>query len=346
MHLVLMAVVPIVLLLGLGTVLRRRLVTDPGIWRGVEWMSYRVFTPALFVTSIAATDLAAASPAALLPSLAVPVVVVSVLIIALRRPLRANGPQLTSLVQGSIRINAYIGLVFASAAYGPAGVATFALAAAVMVPLVNVISVSVLSKHGDRDDRDRPRLWRELPGNPLIQGCAAGLALNLLQINMPAFLATTLGMLAAPALVCGTLAAGAAITFRLRRRDVVDIRTQARRPAPRGGRHRHSLRHQRRDAHQHRDHLRRPDRTIRLRPRQADGRRHPPHGVHHGRADAALDRHAPDHRRHDYGMNLRAPRDAHARRRRSSHRLPARSTSQSSRSVTGNISNGGCRISR
>lgn len=223
MHLVLMAVVPIVLLLGLGTVLRRRLVTDPGFWRGIEWMSYRVFTPALFVTSIAATDLAAASPAALLPSLAVPVVVVSVLIIALRRPLRANGPQLTSLVQGSIRINTYIGLVFASAAYGPAGVATFALAAAVMVPLVNVISVSVLSKHGDRDDRDRPRLWRELPSNPLIQGCAAGLALNLLHINMPAFLATTLGMLAAPALVCGTLAAGAAVTFRLRRRDVVDI---------------------------------------------------------------------------------------------------------------------------
>ncbi|MEU5950313.1 AEC family transporter [Micromonospora sp. NPDC047465] len=223
MHLVVMAVVPIVLLLGLGTVLRRRLVTDPGFWRGIEWMSYRVFTPALFVTSIAAADLTAASPAALLPSLAVPVVVVSVLVIALRRPLRANGPQLTSLVQGSIRINTYIGLVFASAAFGPEGVATFALAAAVMVPLVNVISVSVLSRHGDRDDRDPPTLWRELLGNPLIQGCVAGLALSLLHINLPAFLATTLDMLAAPALVCGTLAAGAAITFRLRRRDVVDV---------------------------------------------------------------------------------------------------------------------------
>ncbi|MEU8265384.1 AEC family transporter [Micromonospora sp. NPDC048999] len=145
------------------------------------------------------------------------------LIIVLRRPLRANGPQLTSLVQGGIRINIYIGLVFASAAYGPQGVATFALAAAVMVPLVNVISVGVLSKHGNRGDRDRPKLWRELLDNPLIQSCAAGLALNLLHLKLPAFLATTLEMLAAPALVCGTLAAGAAITFRLRRRDVLDI---------------------------------------------------------------------------------------------------------------------------
>ncbi|MEU8265411.1 hypothetical protein AB0C02_33035 [Micromonospora sp. NPDC048999] len=68
MHLVVIAVVPIVLLLGLGTVLRRRLVTDSGFWRGIEWMSYRVFTPALFVTSIAATDRAAASPVPLVAS--------------------------------------------------------------------------------------------------------------------------------------------------------------------------------------------------------------------------------------------------------------------------------------
>lgn len=50
MQLVVMAVVPVTLLLALGTVLRRRLGTDTAFWRGIEWMSYRVFTPALIFT--------------------------------------------------------------------------------------------------------------------------------------------------------------------------------------------------------------------------------------------------------------------------------------------------------
>ena len=101
--------------------------------------------------------------------------------------------------------------------------AGFALAAAVMVPLVNVVCVSVLAVHGDRGKGVRPRLLREIVGNPLIQGCAVGLALNLLGIELPAFLATVLDMLAAPAVACGTLAVGAAIVFRIDRRDAVDI---------------------------------------------------------------------------------------------------------------------------
>ncbi|WP_246872498.1 hypothetical protein [Rhodococcus sp. DMU1] len=111
MHLVTTAVLPIVLILALGAVLRRRVVTDAGFWRGMEWLSYHVFTPALFVESIARTPLREVSPVPLLLSLSIPVLAVSVLLVALRRPLRAEGPQLTSLVQGSIRINTYIGLV-------------------------------------------------------------------------------------------------------------------------------------------------------------------------------------------------------------------------------------------
>nr|WP_305765023.1 AEC family transporter [Aeromicrobium sp. A1-2] len=93
-----------------------------------------------------------------------------------------------------------------------------------MVPLVNVISVVVLSIHGANEATLRPRrLARELIGNPLIQACAIGLTLSLLGLRLPGFLASSLGLLAEPALVSGTLAVGAAMTVRFRRCDLLDI---------------------------------------------------------------------------------------------------------------------------
>lgn len=220
--LVVTAIVPIVLLLALGWTLRHRLLTDQGFWSGLEWTSYYVFMPALFLSSITGADLGAVSPGPLIISLAVPVLVMTGLVVLLRRPLHADGPALTSLVQGSIRFNTYIGLVLAAALHGRDGIATFALAAALMVPLVNVICVSLLAVHGGRG-ADRARLWRELATNPLIVSCLAALGLNLLDIQLPGPIGTTVDLLAEPALVCGTLVAGAAVTLRIDRRDVLHI---------------------------------------------------------------------------------------------------------------------------
>lgn len=224
MHLVTTAILPILLLLGLGWVLRHRYVTDPGFWRGLELLSYRVFTPALFVMSISRTELTDVPLEALSLGLIAPVVAVSSVLLALKRVLRSDGPRVTSLVQGSIRINTYIGLVFVAALHSDEGVAMFALASALMVPLVNVVSVLVLTVHGDNQASVRPsRITYELVGNPLIQSCVVGLALSLLDLTLPSFLASTLGMLAEPALVSGTLAVGAAITVTFQRRDLLDI---------------------------------------------------------------------------------------------------------------------------
>lgn len=224
MQLITAAIVPVIILLIAGAAIRRFFLTEPAFWRGLEWLSYHVFTPALFVESIAQTDLTGVSVGPLLLSLALPTLVVSALLIALRRVLRANGPQLTSLVQGSIRLNTYIGLVFASALHGVDGVASFALAAAVMVPLVNVICVTTLSFYGATDGgRKRGGVWREIVTNPLILGCAVGLALNLTGVGLPSAVAAPVEILASPALVCGTLVAGAAISLQLRRRDGLDI---------------------------------------------------------------------------------------------------------------------------
>lgn len=223
MPLVLTAILPVVLLLTLGSVLRH-LVLPADCWRGLEKLTYYVFTPALFVGSTASADLSAVPLPAFAVAVATPVVVVALLVLVLRRPLRITGPALTSLLQGSIRINTYVGLVFASTLHGGPGVAVFALATAILVPLVNIICVSVLAAYGERA-RTAPRrgVWRELATNPLILSCAVGLALNASGLGMPDVLGSLLDTVAAPALACGTLIAGAAVVLRTRREDIAPI---------------------------------------------------------------------------------------------------------------------------
>jgi predicted permease len=212
--LVITAILPVVLLLSLGAILRRRVVPAEAFWRGLERLTYYVFTPALFVGSISVADLSAVPALPLAASVGAPIAVVAGLVLPMRRLLRIDGPALTSLLQGSVRINTYVGLVFASALHGGPGVAVFALATAVLVPLVNVICVSVLAVHGARTGAGpRGRVWRELALNPLILSCAAGLALNLGGLRLPEFLTSLLGMLAGPAIACGALIAGASIVL-------------------------------------------------------------------------------------------------------------------------------------
>lgn len=224
MEVVTTAVVPILILLGGGALLRRRILTHEEFWAGLSWMSYWVFTPALFITSISAADLGAVPAAPLALSVAAPITAVAAVAWAAAKLTHADGPQLTSVVQGAIRINTYIGLIFASALHGRDGVATFALASAIVVPLVNLVCVSMLSIYGrPAVQRARSPLWRDLARNPLIIACALGLGLNLSGVSLPSFARTTLEMVATPALVCGTLIAGAALHVSFRRRDLIDI---------------------------------------------------------------------------------------------------------------------------
>ncbi|MFJ4224745.1 AEC family transporter [Microbacterium sp. NPDC089695] len=223
MPLAVTAILPVVLLLVIGWALRHRAPLDPSFWRGLEWMSYRVFTPALFVTSIGRADLGIVPIVPLVVALTAPVLVVLGILFGAAALLRITGARLTSLVQGSVRVNTYLGLMFATALHGEEGIATYAIASAVMVPLVNVVCVSALARWGDGVDDRRPHFGRELASNPLIQGCLIGILVNVTRIPLEGPIATVLDLLAAPALVTGTLIAGAALTFALRRQDLLDI---------------------------------------------------------------------------------------------------------------------------
>jgi predicted permease len=86
-------------------------------------------------------------------------------------------------------------------------VAWTALLVSVCVPLCNVAAVWPLARHGGHG------YLRELTRNPLILSTGAGLACNLLGLQLPELAALTLGRIGAAALPLGLMAVGAGLTL-------------------------------------------------------------------------------------------------------------------------------------
>ena len=94
-------------------------------------------------------------------------------LLVLRPHLRIDGPGFTSVFQGGIRFNNYIGLAASAALHGAPGVALAAVANAAIVPTVNVLSVLAFARFG----KAKPSLagtLKALATNPLILGCLIG----------------------------------------------------------------------------------------------------------------------------------------------------------------------------
>lgn len=202
---------PIFLLILLGALLNRLDFPGAHFWPGIERLTYYVAFPALLVHQLALADFAEANLVRLTAVIVTTLVVASAVIFVLRRRLASSGPELTSVYQGSIRFNSYIGLACASALYGPEGLVIAALALGIMIPLVNFLCVVAFALVDEARGVDLGRVGRGLITNPLIVGCLIGIGLNVTQLGLPGWSADTLQLLGAVALPMGLIAVGVAL---------------------------------------------------------------------------------------------------------------------------------------
>ena len=137
-----------------------------------------------------------------------------VVLAVLARPfLRADGPAFTSIFQGAIRLNAYIGFAFAFTFYGTPGLTIAAVFVALMMPIVNTICVAVLVAYGSGGRASWSGVAIGVATNPLILACLAGAALNLVAGAVPGWVTGVLGILAQAALPLALLCVGAGLDF-------------------------------------------------------------------------------------------------------------------------------------
>lgn len=206
------ALLPIILLIGLGTALRRPVLLGPEFWPQAERLCYFVLLPALFFHGLATARLDDLPLAPMAGALAGGVLVTAALTLAVRPLAGTDGAGFTSVFQGSVRFNNYVGITLAAGLLGVEGIALAAVCNAVLVPLVNLLSVAVLARHGPVPLGLRGTL-RGLATNPLILACLAGIAARLGGVPLPGPVAATLATLGAAALPLGLLCVGAGLRF-------------------------------------------------------------------------------------------------------------------------------------
>ncbi len=200
---------PVFLLVLLGIVLRRIDMPGRQFWPLAEKITYYLFFPALLIRTLASAPFSATKLGEVFVLGLGLLVVLSLGLAVLSRGLSVGGAAFTSIYQGAIRFNTYVGLAAASGLWGAPGLGAAAIIVAAMVPVVNVLSIAVFAFKLGRG----VSLWRQVLLNPLILACLAGIGLNLSGIGLPGWSDALLEILSRPALPIGLLAIGAGLSY-------------------------------------------------------------------------------------------------------------------------------------
>ena len=210
---IVLAILPIFILIFLGTGLRRLGVLGEGFWRGAERLVYFVLFPPLLFTTLAGADFAALAAGELALAMVAGAGALMVLLSASRPLLGIDGPAFTSLAQGSLRQNTYIGFSAAFALYGTDGLAAAAIWVAAVTPIANVYCIGLLVRHGTAAEPGVRAVILAVLKNPIILASVAGAGVNLAGLALPSVADEVLAILARGALPLGLLAVGAGLDF-------------------------------------------------------------------------------------------------------------------------------------
>lgn len=216
---ILLAVLPTAGLIAFGTALRRTGFLSHAFWPQAERLAYFVLLPALFLHGLATADLSGVPVGLFAAALVVSICAVAAGLFALRDRLASDPAAFTSVFQGGIRFNNYVGITIAAGLLGATGVALSALANAVIVPTVNVLCVLAFARAG-RVEASAVGVLRAVATNPLVLSCALGGLLRLLGLGLPPVLEPILRALGQASLPIGLLCVGSAV-------NVLAIRSHA-----------------------------------------------------------------------------------------------------------------------
>jgi predicted permease len=214
MAVVVAALLPVLLLIVLGFVLKRSLLPLETQWHGLERLTYYVLLPVLVVQTLLKADLGKVPVAGVGGALFISALLMALLCLGLR-PLLArwaiDGPAFTSIFQGATRWQTYVALAVSGNLYGDVGLALASVAMIAIVPLGNVFSVAVLAHYASPVKQSVGAIVMAVVRNPLIWACVIGLALNVLQIPLPRIWHEVADALGRSSLAIGLLVTGAGL---------------------------------------------------------------------------------------------------------------------------------------
>ncbi|MBT3359445.1 MAG: AEC family transporter [Rhodospirillales bacterium] len=210
---IVLSLAPIFALIMLGYALKHLAWVPEDFWASAERMTYYIFFPALLISNTAKADLAGVDIGTLALALVIPLFFVSAASVLTRGLTKSDGPSFTSVFQGNIRPNTYVGIAAAFALFGDPGLTLTAVAIVLCVPTVNVFSVFALVRYASPPGTSFRLRQTVLPvlRNPLIISSLIGAAWNAGDIGSPPVVGPLLEILGRAALPVGLMAVGAGL---------------------------------------------------------------------------------------------------------------------------------------
>jgi predicted permease len=212
--LVLNTLFPLFVLLLLGRSLKHFGMTDDRFLAMSDRLVYYVFFPVLLFWKIGSgTPDQGVSGGLVLAGLSGVILAFAASLAAIRY-FRIPGFQAGSFCQACFRFNTYIGMALVMTVLGEEGVRHFGILAGVVIPVINVLSVSVLVWYsgGKPSIRENLRYFvRALVSNPLILGCVAGFLFSRSGLIFPGFVSNSFSLMTSVTLPLALISIGGSL---------------------------------------------------------------------------------------------------------------------------------------
>lgn len=212
---ILNAIFPIMVLLVLGSLLKRFQITNDHFLKTSDHLVYYIFFPVMLFWKIGGSPAQMNMALNLCIAGIAGVSVACLLSLLLIRYLPVQRRQAGSFSQACYRFNTYIGMAIVMTTLGEEGVRYFAILVGFAIPFINVLAVSTLIWFSGT--RQHPlatirRLAMALVANPLILACAAGLIFAQTPLYFPSFVDQTFALMSSVTMPLALISIGGALT--------------------------------------------------------------------------------------------------------------------------------------
>ncbi|MBW0146685.1 AEC family transporter [Marinobacter arenosus] len=208
------ALVPVFVLILLGHLFRRWDFPGGDFWPRAERFTYYVLFPAMLVFKLGQARLPASAYSDIALLICAMLLAMTLALWVVQWFWKWPGPVFSSVYQGAIRFNSYVGLAAGGMLLGDEGLSLTAIAVAIMVPLLNLMCILMFSLVASQDPvRFRP-VMKAIITNPLIVGSVIGVVWSFFEIGFHPLLAGILSPLSDLALPMGLMTVGAGLQLK------------------------------------------------------------------------------------------------------------------------------------
>ncbi|MCF8091316.1 MAG: AEC family transporter [Desulfotignum sp.] len=215
--LILNTIFPLFALLLLGRLLKFYGMTDDRFLAMSDRLVYYIFFPAMLFWKIGGSGPDQAIDTGLFFAGLIGVILAFLASLWAIRFFHISQFQAGSFCQACFRFNTYIGMAIVMTVLGEDGVRHFGILAGIVIPVINVLSVSVLVWYSDQKlaNREKVRYFiRALVSNPLIIGCAAGFLFSRSGLDFPLFVRNSFSLMTSVTLPLALISIGGSLRFR------------------------------------------------------------------------------------------------------------------------------------